>query len=97
MRLSEAIRVYLRTDGGIGVRNYVAVMPTVACANDVAERIAEGIQGARSLLHHQGCGQLQSDLMQIERTLIGLATNGNVAAVILVSLGCEGVNVDRMH
>lgn len=97
MRLSEAIRVYLRSDGGIGVRNYVAVMPTVACANDVAERIAERIQGARSLLHHQGCGQLQSDLTQIERTLIGLATNGNVGAVILVSLGCEGVNVDRMH
>jgi altronate dehydratase large subunit len=93
----KMIRAYLRAGGDVGVRNYVAVVPTVACANDVAERIADGIQGARPLLHHQGCGQLQSDLIQIERTLIGLATNGNVGAVILVSLGCEGVNVDRVH
>ena len=75
------IRAYLRAGGDVGVRNYVAVMPTVACANDVAERIADGIQGARPLLHHQGCGQLLPDLIQIERTLIGLATNGNVGPV----------------
>jgi altronate dehydratase large subunit len=93
----KMIRAYLRAGGDVGVRNYVAVVPTVACANDVAERIADGIQGARPLLHHQGCGQLLPDLIQIERTLIGLATNGNVGAVILVSLGCEGVNVDRVH
>jgi len=93
----KMIRAYLRAGGDVGVRNYVAVMPTVACANDVAERIADGIQGVRPLLHHQGCGQLLPDLIQIERTLIGLATNGNVGAAILVSLGCEGVKVDRVH
>jgi len=91
------IRAYLRAGGDVGVRNYVAVVPTVACANDVAERIADGIQGARPLLHHQGCGQLLSDLIQVERTLIGLATNGNVGGVVLVSLGCEGVNADRVY
>jgi altronate dehydratase large subunit len=74
----------------------VAVVPTVACANDVAERIAIGIPSTKALLHHQGCGQLLSDLHIVERTLIGLATNGNVGAVVLVSLGCEGVNVDRI-
>jgi altronate dehydratase large subunit len=93
----KMIRAYLRAGGDVGVRNYVAVVPTVACANDVAERIADGIQGARPLLHHQGCGQLLSDLIQVERTLIGLATNGNVGGVVLVSLGCEGVNADRVY
>jgi altronate dehydratase large subunit len=89
-------RGYRRPDGKVGTRNYVAVLPTVACANDVAERIAETHPAARPLLHHQGCGQLQPDLRLIERTLIGLACNGNVGAVLLVSLGCEGVNVERI-
>jgi len=93
---SARILVYLRPDGTAGVRNYVAVVPAVACANDVAERIATGIPSAKALLHHQGCGQLLSDLHIVERTLIGLATNGNVGAVVLVSLGCEGVKVDRI-
>jgi altronate dehydratase large subunit len=97
MKPLRMIRAYLRAGGDVGVRNYVAVVPTVACANDVAERIADGIQGARPLLHHQGCGQLLSDLIQVERTLIGLATNGNVGGVVLVSLGCEGVNAERVY
>jgi len=91
---SFVFRGYRRPDGNTGTRNYVAVLPTVACANDVAERVAEAHPLARPLLHHQGCGQLQPDLKLIERTLIGLACNGNVGAVLLVSLGCEGVRVD---
>ncbi len=96
-RAERTISVYVRPDGNVGARNYVAVVPAVACANDVAEQIAEGFPSARALLHHQGCGQLRSDLLLVERTLIGLATNGNVGAVVLVSLGCEGVNVDGLH
>ena len=95
-RESASVLAYLRPDGTAGVRNYVAVVPAVACANDVAERIAADIPSAKALLHHQGCGQLLSDLHIVERTLIGLATNGNVGAVVLVSLGCEGVKVDRI-
>ena len=31
---------YPRPDGGVGIRNFVAVISTVSCANLVAERIA---------------------------------------------------------
>lgn len=97
MRGADAIRMYVRPDGRVGVRNYVAVVPTVACANDVAGRIAEGIAGARPVSHQRGCGQLQPDLLQVERALVGLATNGNVGAVVLVALGCEGVDAERVQ
>ena len=75
----------------------MAVLSTVACANDVTARIAAGIPGARPFLHHRGCGQLLSDLRQVERALIGLGSNGNVGAILLVSLGCEGVRADLIH
>ena len=34
-------RGYKRVNGRIGVRNYLAVIPSVFCANKVAEKIAQ--------------------------------------------------------
>ena len=87
---------FQRENGEIGVRNYVAVIPTVGCANEVAEAIAETIPGSKPLLHHQGCCMIPSDIEVVERTLIGLGSNPNVAAVVLVGLGCESVSIDKV-
>ena len=36
---------YLRKNGLVGVRNYVAVVPTTGCVNEVAFRIASNVDG----------------------------------------------------
>jgi len=41
--------------------------------------------------HQQGCLTISSDLEQVQQTLINLGKNPNLAAVLLVSLGCESV------
>lgn len=87
---------FQRENGEIGVRNYVAVIPTVGCANEVAEAIADRVPGSKPLLHHQGCCMIQSDIEVVERTLMGLGSNPNVAAVVLVGLGCESVSIDKV-
>ena len=87
---------YRRVNGAVGVRNYVAILPSVVCANEVASSIASRIDCAVPILHHQGCAQLPPDLKQITRTLIGLGRNPNVAAVLVVSLGCESVSADEV-
>jgi altronate dehydratase large subunit len=87
---------FLRESGEVGVRNYVAVIPTVGCVNEVAEAIASRVPGSKTLLHHQGCCMIPSDIEAVERTLIGLGSNPNVAAVVLVGLGCESVSIDRV-
>jgi len=87
---------FQRENGEIGVRNHVAVIPTVGCANEVAEAIADRVPGSKPLLHHQGCCMIPSDIEVVERTLIGLGSNPNVAAVVLVGLGCESVSIDRV-
>ena len=87
---------FQRENGEIGVRNYVAVIPTVGCANEVAEAIADRVPGSKPLLHHQGCCMIQSDIEVVERTLMGLGSNPNAAAVVLVGLGCESVSIDRV-
>jgi len=88
---------YPRPHGRAGARNYLAIIPTVFCANEVAWRIAQKFKDAKPLLHHQGCGQLQPDVQQITRTLIGLGSNPNVGAVLLVGLGCESVALQDVY
>lgn len=84
-------------DDSVGTRNYVAVIPTVFCANEVAEAIAREHPVCRPLLHNKGCGQLQPDNDVITRTLVGLGLNPNVGGVILVSLGCEAISLDAVY
>jgi len=68
----------------------------VSCANDVTCWISQRVKGTAPFLHQTGCGQLPPDLEQVTQTLISLGQNPNLAGVLLVSLGCEGVSVDRI-
>jgi altronate dehydratase large subunit len=86
---------YRRPDESVGARNYVGVISTVTCANDVAQWIAERVPGCAPFTHQQGCGQTKPDMEIVHRTLISLGCNPNLAAVLLVSLGCEG-SVDHI-
>lgn len=83
---------YHRADGRVGTRNYLGVISTVTCANQAAVEIARYVAGTAVFTHQQGCGQLQDDLALTQRTLINLGRNPNLGAVLVVSLGCEGVN-----
>lgn len=87
---------YERPDGKVGSRNYVAIVPSVVCANEVAQVIGDRVMNCRPLMHHQGCCQLPPDLERVTDTLISLICHPNAGAVLIVSLGCEGTDVDRL-
>ena len=87
---------YVRPDGKVGARNYVAVIPSVTCAKDVAQAICRQVQGTITYLHHQGCCQMPPDLERVTDTLISLGKSPNLASVLVVSLGCEGTDHERM-
>ena len=78
---------YERPDGSVGVRNIILVMAVADCSEPVARLIAEDIPGAVPITQHYGCipGEM------VANTLIGVAQNGNVGAVLLVGMGCEGM------
>ena len=87
---------YKRTDGTVGIRNYVLILPTVVCASHVAKRISEEVQGTVSLVHEHGCAQNGEDKEQTKRVLTGIARNPNVSAVLVVGLGCETIGVPEV-
>ncbi len=111
----EALRTfdgYLRPDGRVGTRNYIAVVSTVNCSASVARFVRDrfrdvsrdhpGIDGVIALTHRGGCGHISDgeDQRLLERVLAGYADHPNVAACVLVGLGCEviqPVQLARRH
>lgn len=87
---------YRRADGSVGVRNYVGVVSTVACANEAAIRIAAE-QGCPCFTHQQGCSQTKPDIDKVLEVLINLAKNPNLGALLYVYLGCESVPISKLE
>lgn len=82
------INGYLRPDGQLGVRNHVVVIPAVLCANEIAQKIAQPIDGAVALPHTGGC-TCGEDVARLERVLSALGSHPNVAGALVLGLGCE--------
>ncbi|HET6572935.1 MAG TPA: altronate dehydratase family protein [Fimbriiglobus sp.] len=93
-----------------GTRNYVAIISTVNCSASTSKYIAErvralgvlkdypNVDGVVPIVHRMGCGMQYEgpDHKQLERTLAGFAKHPNVAAYILVGLGCEIVQATHL-
>jgi len=94
---------YDRGDGRVGTRNYIAVISTVNCSASTSKYITErfrgtdllgrypNVDGVVAITHKHGCAMQYDgpDHRQLDRTLAGFARHPNVAAYILVGLGCE--------
>jgi altronate hydrolase len=94
---------YVREDGSVGTRNLLLVMATVNCSATVARAIADrfsrevagrqipGFDGVAAIVHGHGCS-VRADgpgMTLLRRTLGGYARHPNVAASLVVGLGCE--------
>jgi altronate hydrolase len=101
---------FVRPDGRTGTRNYIGVLTSVNCSASVAKFIAEavnrsgiladypGIDGAVAFVHGTGCGMAAhgEGFDVLRRTQWGYATHPNLGAALMVGLGCEVFQIDRM-
>jgi len=87
---------FIRTDGHVGVRNNVALIPSVICANGVVEQIKQRVPECKAFFHKEGCDQLKDDARLTMRTLIGAGSNPNIAAALVIGLGCEEIRSDEL-
>ncbi|WP_340371428.1 UxaA family hydrolase [Peribacillus sp. FSL E2-0218] len=88
---------YRRTDGKVGIRNHVLLLPTVVCANQVVNRIQQQVPGTVAIPHQHGCSQVGDDKERTHQVLVGMGKNPNVGAVLIVSLGCEVMKADQIR
>ena len=95
---------YRRGDGRVGTRNEIWILPTVGCVARTAERIAsisharhsKAVDGVFAFSHPHGCSQLGDDLAGTRSLLAALACHPNAGGVLIVGLGCESNQLDRL-
>jgi altronate hydrolase len=95
------IEAYKRSDGKIGIRNEIWIIPTVGCVNKTAEILAhwgdaelQGVDGVYAWTHPYGCSQMGEDHETTRRILANLALHPNAGAVLIVGLGCENNTIE---
>jgi altronate hydrolase len=101
---------FRRRDGRVGTRNFVAVLASVNCSSSATRQVVESVRASGVLARYPnvddvialptkgGCGAHYGspDLGQLQRTLAGTVDHPNVAAYVVLSLGCEVNQPDDM-
>jgi (2R)-sulfolactate sulfo-lyase subunit beta len=77
---------YRRENGRVGIRNHVIVLPVDDISNRACEVVASHIEGAKALTHAYGRLHFGEDLELFFRTMIGVGSNPNVAACIVIGI-----------
>lgn len=93
---------FRRTDGSVGVRNEIWIIPTVGCVNSVAEKIAElsgkyvegTVDDVIAFSHPYGCSQMGEDQENSRKILADLIKHPNAGGVLVLGLGCENSGIE---
>ena len=87
---------YKRENGRYGIRNYLLIIPASVCSSETAVNIAKLVNGAIAIPHQHGCCEIGDNFDTTKRTLIGFGKNPNVGSVLVVGLGCEGIQAKEI-
>ncbi|RBP53016.1 UxaA family hydrolase [Arenicella xantha] len=99
---TDTFEGYLRSNGRAGTRNEIWVLNTVGCVNATAARVATSsrasgaVEGIHAFSHPFGCSQLGDDLDHTRKILAALASHPNAGGVVIIGLGCENNQLDRL-
>ena len=97
---------YLRTNGEVGIRNELWIVPTVGCVNGQAQQIIDrfkslinpkDIDAVEVFKHNYGCSQLGDDHVNTRTALADLVKHPNAGGVLVLSLGCENLQMEEFR
>jgi altronate hydrolase len=108
--LRETFEGYVRPGGKTGTRNYIGILTSVNCSASAARFIAREVErsgvladhpeidGVVAFVHGTGCGLAAygEGFDVLRRTQWGYATHANLGGALMVGLGCEVFQIDRM-
>ncbi len=75
---------YVRPDGSVGIRNHTLIMANGRGAANLAALLTKLVAGAKCFVQPNENGRDAEDRKTIARTIVGLARNPNVGAVLIV-------------
>ncbi len=102
---SLTFKGYKRSNGEVGIRNELWIVPTVGCVNGQAEQIinlfkqnnkADDIDSIHVFKHSYGCSQLGDDHINTQKALSQVINHPNAGGVLVLGLGCENNQIDHL-
>ncbi len=81
---------YVRPDGKVGIRNHTLILANGRGVGNLATQIHKLVNGCRLFIPPNENGRDTPDRQAIARTIVGLAKNPNVGAVLLVGIKSNG-------
>ncbi len=96
---------YKRSNGKVGIRNELWIVPTVGCVNGQAQQIADlfkqevgptDIDAVEVFKHSYGCSQLGDDHTNTQKALADVINHPNAGGVFVLGLGCENNQIDLL-
>ena len=93
---------YRRTDGKVGIRNEIWIIPTVGCVNSIAkalekqaqkELVGGTLEDVIAFPHPYGCSQMGDDQENTRKVLADMIHHPNAGGVLVLGLGCENSNI----
>jgi altronate hydrolase len=96
---------FKRTNGNVGIRNELWIVPTVGCVNGIADLIinrfksentATDIDNVQVFKHSYGCSQIGDDLVNTQSALAELIKHPNAGGVLVFGLGCENNQIEYL-
>jgi len=96
---------YKRSNGKVGIRNELWIVPTVGCVNGQAQQIIDlfkqevnptDIDGVEVFKHSYGCSQLGDDHVNTQKALADVINHPNAGGVFVLGLGCENNQIDHL-
>lgn len=85
---------YRREDNTVGTRNHVAILAVMDNVNGIVKHLQQLVGGTLAMPVWYGRGQFGADDTLFRRAQVGLASNPNIASVLVVSL--EKVSAEKV-
>lgn len=101
---SRYFRGFRRSDGKVGIRNEIWIIPTVGCVNSVVKAIEHQakqyisgtLEDIIAFNHPYGCSQMGDDQENTRKLLADLINHPNAGGVLVLGLGCENSNISEL-
>lgn len=100
---------FARPGGKAGTRNYIAVISSVNCSATVSNYVRDhfrtadfskrfpNVDGVIAFTHKSGCANDPGDPTRLlQRVLAGIARHPNIGGYVMIGLGCEVNQVQRL-
>ncbi|WP_026474629.1 UxaA family hydrolase [Alkaliflexus imshenetskii] len=96
---------FKRSNGKVGIRNELWIVPTVGCVNGQAQQIIDrfvremnptDIDSVEVFKHSYGCSQLGDDHENTQKALADVINHPNAGGVLVIGLGCENNQIKHL-